>query len=111
MGSLAASPEHSRGLGAMPSVRVAETGAGYAELVLEWVHQPAAGPWEAVEGVIDGVAKAAFPDLLLKTDELHISVERESRVGRDVEFSDEELRELERRAERSARAPDFPPDD
>ena len=87
-------------IGAMPATRI-ERGVTYAELVLEWVRQPGRGPWDAVEGVIE-TAKTAFPDLLVVTDELHVSVERESAVGRDVMLTDEQVAELRRRGEREA---------
>jgi hypothetical protein len=96
-------------MGAMPATRVDPQG-DYAELVLEWVRQPGIGPWDAVEGVIE-TAKIAFPNLLLVTDALSVSVERESSVGRDVTLSDAQVDELRQRGEREAGIADCPPSD
>lgn len=108
MGELAAS-KHAAGLGAQPSVRVAAVTQETAELILEWVHQPAEGPWEAVEVVID-TAKVAFPDILTKTNDLYLSVVRESAVGHDVLLDEDRVAELEREGQRRARLGGSPSD-
>ncbi len=109
MGRLAES-DSATALAALPSVRVGSVSGDLAELILEWVHQPADGPWPAVEEAVDTV-RSMSPDLLLKTDDLHVSVVRESAVGHDVVFDDERLaaldREVEQRLQRGRRPSDF----
>jgi hypothetical protein len=80
--------EYSDALLAMPSLQI-DAHEDQGELILQWVARPADNAWDAVEKIVDKVAKIAFPDLLRKSLAVRVVATCERAVGRDVVVPDE----------------------
>lgn len=99
---------HGEAVGAMPATSVEQVGQWF-ELVLRWVNQPGDGPWDAAESIIES-AKVVFPGLLTVTDDLTIDIQRQTRVGADIEITEDEAERLRVLGEGLV-SPDAPPAD
>jgi hypothetical protein len=80
--------ELSDALLAMPSLQI-DADEDEGELILQWVGRPADNAWDAIEKIINEVAKIAFPDLLSKSLAIRVLATCERAVGRDVIVPDE----------------------